>query len=189
MRDLGESLPLHFCDLAALIGPLALLIPGPTTGQNFRGKTFRGRFLRTVLFFWGFALTTQGLVTPTVEHGPDHPRFFLFWLNHGSVVLLALYDTVVRRYRPRYRDVWIAILVTWVYAAALVPINLAMQTNYGFTGNTTPEVPTILDSLGAWPGRLFWMALVVAAVYHAAWIVRALFPGEDPAKTQKIFQS
>ncbi len=161
-----DSLPLHVCDLAALIGPLALLIERPAWSW----------WLRALLFFWGVGLTTQGLVTPTLEHGPNHPRFYLFWLNHGSVVLLAVYDFVVRGYRPRYAEVWFAIGVTYALAALMIPVNLALNANYVFSGPSTPEAPTVLDALGAWPVRLVWMALIVAAVYHALWAAMRILP-------------
>ncbi len=164
VRDLHESLPLHFCDIAALIGPLALL----------EGNRRRRTLWRNLLFFWGFALTTQGLVTPTVDHGPTHPRFYLFWLNHGSVVGIALYDTVVRGYRPTWHDLGVALSVTYGYAAALIPLNLALGVNYGFTGPSTPSVSTVIDALGPWPLRLLWMALIVAAVFHAVWLLSKL---------------
>jgi uncharacterized membrane protein YwaF len=44
---------------------------------------------------------------------------------------------------------------------------LAFGVNYGYVGNATPEVRTIIDALGSWPWRVVVMAGLVCLVYAA----------------------
>ncbi|MFG0258989.1 MAG: hypothetical protein ACF8LK_01445, partial [Phycisphaerales bacterium JB041] len=62
--DWYESLPLHLCDLAAWVAPLALLT--------------QRRWLRSLLYFWGIGLSTQAFFTPVVDGGHGDIRFWLF---------------------------------------------------------------------------------------------------------------
>ena len=75
-QDWTDSLPLHICDLAGLVGPVALLS--------------RWRLMRTTLHFWAFGLTIWGLLTPTLTHGPEHIRYWLFWISHCAVISYPL---------------------------------------------------------------------------------------------------
>ena len=81
-----DSWPLHICDIAALVGSVAILT--------------RWRVATTVLYFWGFGLTTQGFFTPVLEAGPGQMEYWLFWSNHTIVVGLAVYCVVADGYRP-----------------------------------------------------------------------------------------
>ncbi len=146
--DWAKTLPLHVCDLANLLAALVM----------FFGYRFRG--LRTTLYFWAFALTLHGFITPVVEEGLRSPTYWLFWLNHTTVVGLALYDAAVGGYRPRWRDLWIAAAVTLGYVALMLPINLLGGWNYGYVGRDLPATGTILNLLGDWPQRVVWLSLL-----------------------------
>lgn len=155
--DLQNSLPLHLCDLAVIVAGFALLL--------------EARWLRTLLYFWGLGLSTQGFITPVVQEGVAHPRFWYFWLNHLQIVGSAVYLLVVLRYRPRWRDAALAWAITLVYAGVMVAFNLAFETNYGFVGNLVPETPTIIDKLGPWPERVFMLVGIVTAWFAVLWAV------------------
>lgn len=168
--DLSRSLPLHVCDLAGLIAPIALLT--------------RRRIWRTLLYFWGLGLSTQAFVTPTLPEGPGEWEFWFFWFNHTIIVGLALYDTFVARqgtatvkqispYRPHFNDVLVAMGLSLAYAAIVLPINLLIadgDLNYGYIGNAQTEHPTVLDTLGPWPARLLPLTLMVFSVFILAWM-------------------
>lgn len=151
-----DSFPLHICDIAAIVGPLALLLPH--------------RLLRTVLYFWAFAFTTQGLITPTLERGPATLTFWIFWVNHVSIIGMAVYDMVVRRYRPTPTDLLHIIVFTLGYVAVVAPIDALLDWNYGYLGADTPGRPTLLDVLGPWPWRLVWIILMGAIMLTHAWL-------------------
>lgn len=147
----GNSLPLQLCDLAGLIAPIALWL--------------KYRWARGLLYFWGIGLCSQGLVTPIAREGPAHAAFWMTWLNHGAIAMLAVYDLVVLRFRPTWRDLGRTLLITTAYALCMFGLDAALGWNYGYVGRSKPGAPTILDSLGPWPERvLIIMALGAAAI-------------------------
>lgn len=149
---LTESLPLHICDLAGWIGGAALVT--------------QRRWLRTLTYYWAFGLCTQAFFTPIITQGLAHTKFWLYWLNHMQIVGCATYDLLVLRYRPAWSDFFVAIRSTFFYAILLmVPFNWIMRTNYAYTGPSQPSTPTLIDQLGAWPLRLFWIMLLAIAVF------------------------
>ncbi len=149
---LAESLPLHICDLAGWIGGAALVT--------------QRRWLRTLGFYWGFGLCTQAFFTPIVTQGFGHIKFWLYWINHVQIVGCAVYDLVVLRYRPAWRDCFSAAWRTFVYAIVLMmPFNWWLGTNYAYSGPSQPDSTTILDALGPWPLRVVWIILLAATVF------------------------
>lgn len=156
VRDWIESVPLHICDLAAILGPIALVWPA--------------RLLRTTMYFWALGLSIWGLLTPILQHGPSSPVFWLFWLNHGAIMLYVAYDVIVRGYRPTARDFGMGCLVTLAYVAIVTPFNLAMDWNYGYLGNVETEAKTPLDILPAWPWRILGIEVLGAFMLAGAWL-------------------
>ena len=162
--DPATSLPLHMCHVAQLLASVMLLAPRP--------------WLRAIVYFWGIGLCTQALLTPSLREAPTSLWFWAFWLEHGMLQAIAVYDLVVRRYRPTWRDYASACAAAVVYLAVVLPIDIALQTDYGFVGEPKPENPSILDLLGPWPQRLIAIVALVAAamaVLMVPWeIARAL---------------
>jgi len=151
------SWPLHVCDLAGILGPIALLT--------------RIRLLRTTVYFWTMGLAVWGVVTPTLWKGPDTLTFWLFWINHGGVMLFAIYDVAVRGYRPTFGDWGWACMVSLAYVAVVVPLNLAHPGwNYGYLGDVAVGRKTPLDWLPAWPWRLLAIEVLGALMMLLAWL-------------------
>lgn len=158
--DWYESLPLHLCDLAAWVAPLALLT--------------QKRWLRSLLYFWGIGLSTQAFFTPVVEGGYGDIRFWLFFVGHTHIVGSAVYDVVVLGYRPRLRDWGVVTLLTLAWIVPVTVFNILMDVNYGYTGNTAPGGTTVIDYLGPWPWRLGTIVLgaqVLFATVYVPWVV------------------
>ena len=147
--DAATSLPLHMCHVAQLLAAIMLLAPRPA--------------LRAIVHFWAFALCTQALITPSLREPPTSLWFWAFWIEHGLLQAIAVYDLVVRRYRPTWRDYGVACVAALVYLAVVLPIDVALRTDYGFVGEPTPQNPSVLDLLGPWPQRLLPIVLLVAA--------------------------
>ena len=158
--NVHKSWPLHMCDLVSLVAPFVLL-------------TSR-RWLRALLYYWGLGLSSQGFVTPTLNHGPGTLVFWLFWMIHAAIVGTAIYDLVVRRYRPGWRDFAVGASAAAAYAVAMLAIDIPLHLNYGFVGNLPAEQPTIVDRLGPWPGRVVILSGIVLAwmvVMTVPWVV------------------
>ena len=157
---IDEALPIHMCDLTGLIAPLLLL-----TGR---------RALRALLYFWGIGLSIHGLLTPVLQDGPGHIRFWLFFLTHAAIIGTAIYDLVARGYRPDRRD-WV--FATWtcaIWLGVVLAVDLSLGVNYGYVGNVTPERPTVIDQLGPWPLRVYKMIVAVIVLFTAMWLPFAL---------------
>jgi hypothetical integral membrane protein (TIGR02206 family) len=146
--DPRSSWPIQICDLVALAVPLALLT--------------RWRPLRAVLYFWGLALSSQGVLTPDLREGPARLWFWAFWLLHGAIIGTALYDIAGRRYRPAWKDFRYAYLGSWAYFLLVLPFDLAFGYNYGYVGRSRPDQPSLIDVLGPWPQRLVAIIVLVS---------------------------
>lgn len=157
--DPAKSLPLHVCDLTGLFAPLAL--------------STQRRPWRALLYYWGLGLSTQAMITPDLESGPDTLKLYLFWLAHYLIVGGAVYEIVVRRYRPSWPDCALAIAAGLGYLAVVLPLDIAFGFNYGYVGPTVPNRPTLIDALGPWPARV-----PIVAALAATWMVILTLPWE-----------
>ncbi|MDH5534482.1 MAG: TIGR02206 family membrane protein, partial [Betaproteobacteria bacterium] len=119
--DPATTLPLQLCHITAVVASLVLLT--------------RRHALRVLLYFWGFALSTQAILTPTLTDPPTSLWFWAFWAQHGFVLVVAVYDFAVLGFRPAWRDYWFACRMTFLYGLAMLPVNLTLGANYGFVGN------------------------------------------------------
>ncbi|MCX5688554.1 MAG: TIGR02206 family membrane protein [Planctomycetota bacterium] len=149
--DLSVALPLHVCDLMGWVAAWSL-------------STNR-RVVRASLVFIGLVLCNNAFATPILTEGPATFRFWLFFGTHLQIIGSGLYEIFVRGYRPSARDAANVFGVLVVYAAVMVPLNLATGWNYGYVGLGKPGTPTIVDVLGHWPGRLLVMAVIVVGSF------------------------
>jgi hypothetical integral membrane protein (TIGR02206 family) len=157
LHEPAKTYPLQLCHWNAVAAALLLVT--------------RWHLLRPIVYFWGFALSTQALITPSLTEGPAIYPFWFFWATHGMIVGVALYEVLARGYRPTLRDYGIACGAAAIYISFILPLDLAFGWNYGFVGKGKPEVRTIVDALGPWPERL---AIIVALVAGA--MALALLP-------------
>lgn len=148
--DARTSLPLQLCHIASLAATASLLCGA--------------RMYQTLVYYWGFALSTQALITPALEEGPAILWFWVFWEQHGVLFAVACYEVAVRGYRPTWADYRVACLATFAYFCVVFPIDVAFALNYGFVGPTRPGYPSVIDILGPWPHRLLLIFAIVAAV-------------------------
>jgi hypothetical integral membrane protein (TIGR02206 family) len=157
--SLARSLPLQICDLAALCSAFALLTPS--------------RRLASVAYFWGLALSIQGLLQPDLSAGPASQEFWLFWVHHALIVGTALYLVLVRRFRPEWRDLRWAVSAAVAYAILIFLFDLLLDVNYGYFGKGMPSQPTLLNWLGPWPWRVLVMialGVVVMCILFVPWL-------------------
>jgi hypothetical integral membrane protein (TIGR02206 family) len=156
---LEPFLPLHLCNLSELLALLSLLT--------------RWYWFRSVLHFWSLGAVIA-FVTPDVPGGPGTLAYWLFFVSHALIVGVAVYDVIVAGFRPRGKDLGVTIAVTLCYLAMVLPVDIVWDENYAYVGPTRPSVPTVVDSLGPWPLRVVWIALITASVFALAWAPWAL---------------
>lgn len=147
LHDPQRTLPLHICDVVPWIGVAALI--------------FKPRWLKSLTFFWGIALSIWALIFPGLSVGPETFKFWLFWLGHIQIIATAAYLVFVIDYEPTLRDLGFAYVVTLAYAAVIVPINIALGADYGFLGDNS-----YAEALGPFPERIaVLMVLVLVAFF------------------------
>ncbi len=146
-----QSLPLHFCNLANLIGAVAV--------------RYRFRTAQSLMYFWTFGLCLWAFLTPSLYVGPLDPWFWLFWLYHVFILISVIWILVADRFRPGWRDCGRSLILTLIYMAILTVLDYFTGWNYGFVGPSVPDQTTILDFLGPYPIRLLWMALVGTGIF------------------------
>jgi hypothetical integral membrane protein (TIGR02206 family) len=157
--SLAQSLPIQICDLAALCCAAALV--------------GRSRWPAAIAYFWGLALSVQGLLQPDLREGPAALSFWIFWLHHALIVGAALYVVTVRGFRPDRRGLVLAIVAGAAYVAVVFCIDLVLGANYGYLGRGAPSQPTLLDLLGPWPWRvlvIMSLGAVVMVLLYLPWI-------------------
>lgn len=149
-RSLEQSLPLQICDLAAVGAAVAL----------FTGR----RWAQAIAYFWGLALSLQGLVQPDLREGPDALGFWLFWLHHALIVGAATYVVAVQGFRPILPDLRLAVGAGLAYALPVFLVDWALGVDYGYLGRGLPSQPSLLDWFGPWPWRPAIVVLLAAGV-------------------------
>lgn len=152
------DLPLHLCRVAPWVAVAALLT--------------MHRALRAILYFWGLGLCFQGFVTPLRLNGAGSMDFWLFWIGHLQIVGSAVYDLVVHHFRPAWPDFRTALLASWAYALVVIPINLAIGSDYGYLGRAPAyKTRNIIDRFPPWPWRTLCMILLIHGWLTLYWIV------------------
>jgi hypothetical integral membrane protein (TIGR02206 family) len=160
--DPRTGLPLQLCDVNGLLAPLVLL-------SGWRAA-------RATLYFWTAALTLQAFIQPALTAGPASLVFWAFWTAHTLIAACAVYDIVVLGYRPCWRDLGRALVVSGGYVALVVPVNHWLGSNYGYLGNPAAvrEIPPFVYALGPWPQRAIILVALVPLGYVAVllpWLI------------------
>jgi hypothetical integral membrane protein (TIGR02206 family) len=159
-HSLDNLLPLHLCDLAAVVAGFALVTRKP--------------ILLTLTYFWGLAATTQALITPALSIGPPELPFIHFFFQHFVIVAAALYIPLVLKWQPKqpwWKSPLIVLAVSIGYQATALVINYFLKTNFAFASRV-PDNPSLIDHLGPWPIYLFAMqglALIFFLILALPW--------------------
>jgi hypothetical integral membrane protein (TIGR02206 family) len=143
--SLESLIPLHLCDLAAIIGGIALC-----------NKSYK---LAEIAYFWGLAGTLQGLITPDIKDTFPSPEFISFYWNHGFVVITALFLPLAMGWRPRRNAYWYLFGISQLYLIVALSANYLLKTNYGYLFHK-PKSASLMDYFPTWP----WYILVLEAL-------------------------
>lgn len=152
-----NCLPLHLCDVAALVLAVALWRKNQRCAE--------------LGYLWGMSGTTQGLVTPALEFPWQSPEFFAFFAQHGGVPLAGLGLVFGMNIRPLPGALKRVFLCSWLYMALVLSLNSLLSTNYGYL-NGKPRVPSLMDHLGPWPCYLVSLQ-AVGLVFFSLWLALA----------------
>ena len=133
---LENFIPCHLCDIAALTAGFAILTRKP--------------LLCELTYCWGLAGTMQALITPNLLLDFPHPRYWSFFIQHGVIVVVALYLPLAMGWKPRDGVVPRVFLCNQIYFITALCVNSILVTNFGFLAHK-PNTPSLLDHLGDWP--------------------------------------
>ena len=115
---LQRHLPLHICGVALFVVMLAL----------FR----RNQTLYEVAYFWGIVGTLNAVLTPQLEVGFPHYRFFQYFIVHGGIVVSVLFATWGLKMRPTLKGLLRSFLLVNLYMVVIAGVNLLLKSNYMF---------------------------------------------------------
>lgn len=146
-----ENLPLHFCSIMIIISAIALW--------------YRTRWACAVVYFGVLTASVQGLITPALAEGYPSFAFFIFFFSHSMLFLAAIAVIHALRWKARSKDTWRSLLLMDFYLLLIIPINILLGTNYGFT-QASPTPGCILDYLGAAPWYYLWLQLPLLALFY-----------------------
>lgn len=162
----AEDLPFHLCDLASLLCVGTLLWPHPRAVA--------------ALYFLGLGGALQAVLTPAVQQGFPHWRFFQFFVVHVGIVVASAFCVLGFR-RHLGRHAWLLGFGALNLCALLATgANLAFDANYMFL-RRVPAKGSLLDLFGAWPWYILTaevFALVLFALLQLPFWLRR--PGEAP---------
>lgn len=148
-----ERLPLHFCSFMSLVCFFALW--------------GRCKWASALAFFGVITASVQGLITPMLYRDFPSVDYFAFFIGHGLLFISALYIPIVLEWRARPWDDLRSLLICDIYLLCIHPINLILDTNYGFT-QIAPK-----GSILEWFGEAPWCYL--AMQIPAFLVLRALY--------------
>lgn len=99
----------------------------------------------------------QGLITPMLYEGFPSAAFFAFFIGHGLLFISALYLPLVLEWRARPWDDVKTLLLCDAYLLLIIPVNIWLGTNYGFT-RYAPE-GSVLEYFGPAPWYLLTLQI------------------------------
>ena len=163
---LGTSLPLQYCDLTWMVAVVALWT--------------RTWWAVALTFYWGLTLTVQAIVTPSLGQEFPDPRFFMYWGMHFLSVWAAGW-LAASGSGPTWRGYRLAVVVTAVWAGAVMVFNEATGTNYGYL-NRKPPGASLLDLMPGWPVYVLIEIVLVTGIW--ALLTWAFVRAREPAEAQ-----
>ena len=119
VNDFVQSyLPLHMCGVTVFIVIFTLLR--------------RNQALYEIAYFWGIVATLNAVLTPQLEVGFPHYRFFQYFIVHSGIVASVLFMTWGLRMRPTLKGLLRSFLLANFYMVILAGVNLSLKSNYMF---------------------------------------------------------
>ncbi len=153
--DWKNNLPLHFCGIMMIVAFIALW--------------WRRHGACAFAYFGIMAGCIQALITPAMAHGYPSMAYYIFFIAHGLLLVVGLSIPCILGWRARGWDDLKTLLYADVYLLAVIPINLWLGTNYGYT-QQSPVQGSMLDNLGAGPWYYLWLQLPVWGLFRILYL-------------------
>lgn len=163
--SLQWSLPLGLCEIGTFVAGAALW--------------WRTPLLVEITYFWGLGGTVQALLTPELDRFSLFPTYFYFqyYINHGGLVLAAVFLVVGLNLVPRPGAVLRVAMITAAYLVVVAGVDRVTGGDYLYL-RQPPPTASLLNLLGPWPwyvGGMIALGIVVLLVLNSPfWVMRRL---------------
>lgn len=153
--DYQTDLPIHLCRLLAIASPFIYLS--------------KNRFWKGVFYFWIVVGTFNAIVTPDLKYTHPHWEFIVYFIMHGFLVILAIYNVIIFSQKIIIKDIWNAFWMSNLLLVITLFLNLLIGSNYMFTKHK-PEAATLLDYFGPWPFYLITVQFIGLGFFFLAYL-------------------
>jgi hypothetical integral membrane protein (TIGR02206 family) len=144
-KTLAEAIPCHLCSVSLLLAGIGMLRRSP--------------LLSEWVYIFGIAGVAQAILTPDLPEGFPSFKYFVFFYNHGAILVACAWMLSIDRLFPRPG----AFVRLWAYGTLYMVtaflLNTVAGTNFGYLARK-PDRPSLLDSLGPWPWYILWMQVL-----------------------------
>jgi len=151
-----DSLPAGLCSISLILAVVLLLT--------------RKKVVYDILLYTGLLGATQALATPYLFYDFPHFRFIHFFYTHMLMVLVPLYFTWVKGFRPTIKSV----LRLFIFLNLLMPlvmlINKLTGGNYMYLSHK-PETASLLDVLGPYPWYILSLEGLLVSLSLLLWLI------------------
>ncbi len=126
-------IPIHMCSLSGLFIGIFLLT--------------KKRLFFEIAFFWGIGGGINALITPDVTLTFPDPKYVLFFLGHGLLVVNIGYACIALSNRPTFKSVKNGIFFSLAVLPVIYIINLLLgpPANYWYLGAKPTEGQSLMD--------------------------------------------
>ncbi|MFI3242812.1 MAG: TIGR02206 family membrane protein [Akkermansia sp.] len=146
-----HNLPLHFCSFMLIIAIIAMW--------------WRKDWACGLCYFGILSASIQGLITPAMANGYPSIAFYVFFIAHGLLLIVGLAVPILLKWRSSRWAPLRSLLLMDLYLIGIHPINIYLDTNYGYT-RFSPVEGCLLDYLGAAPYYYLWLQLPVLGLFY-----------------------
>ncbi|MBO0992273.1 YwaF family protein [Bacillus sp. SD088] len=154
--DMSYSLPLELCSISLIIAIVLLWTDN--------------RHLYNFVFYAGMGGALQAIITPDLELGFPHFRYFHFFYTHFGIILTACYFTWIKGYRPTFKGLLKTMLILNLLLPIVLIVNRLSGGNYMFLRDK-PTGGSLLDYLGPYPWYLLMLEFVAFIIFLLLWLM------------------
>tara|TARA_Y100000590_G_scaffold402543_1_gene488380 strand:- start:1076 stop:1786 length:711 start_codon:yes stop_codon:yes gene_type:complete len=155
-------LPIHMCSLSGFFIGVFLLT--------------KRRLFFEVAFFWGIGGGINALITPDVTLTFPDPKYILFFLGHGLLIVNIGYACIALNNRPTFESVKNGIYVTLAILPVIYLLNILLgpPANYWYLGAKPTEGQSVMDFFPDPPLHIPFLIIIGAflflLIYSPYWI-------------------
>ncbi|MBT8117290.1 MAG: TIGR02206 family membrane protein [Gammaproteobacteria bacterium] len=151
-----QGLPLHLCSVGIWCSMYMLAM------RDYR--------VYEILFFFGVAGATQGVLTPSAgDYGLPHFWAIQTLASHGLLIIALVYMTSIEGFRPTWRSVWKTVVFINIYLVLVSGVNKLIGSNYMYT-MSKPATSSLLDLMGPWPWYLVTGQIVAITFFSLLYL-------------------